>query len=80
MFSKLPKLRPRHCAVAFFASAFQAFGMYNICLLYTSGKQPGRGELLLPQVRPGGHAPECLPWNVVCHWCGDPLPIPERCV
>lgn len=30
MFSKLPKLRPRHCAVAFFASAFQAFGMYNI--------------------------------------------------
>lgn len=30
MFSKLPKLRPRRCAVAFFASAFQAFGMYNI--------------------------------------------------
>jgi len=30
MFSKLPKLKSRHCAVAFFASAFQAFGMYNI--------------------------------------------------
>lgn len=30
MFLKLPKLKPRHCAVAFFASAFQAFGMYNI--------------------------------------------------
>ena len=30
MFSKLPKLKPSHCAVAFFASAFQAFGMYNI--------------------------------------------------
>ena len=30
MFSKFPKLKPSHCAVAFFASAFQAFGMYNI--------------------------------------------------
>jgi len=30
MFSKLPKLKPLHCAAAFFASAFQAFGMYNI--------------------------------------------------
>lgn len=30
MFSKLPKLKGGHCAVAFFASAFQAFGMYNI--------------------------------------------------
>ncbi|HAL87619.1 MAG TPA: hypothetical protein DCO69_00505 [Clostridiales bacterium] len=30
MFRNLPKLNPRHCAVAFFASAFQAFGMYHI--------------------------------------------------
>lgn len=30
MFAKFPKLRGGHCAVAFFASAFQAFGMYNI--------------------------------------------------
>lgn len=30
MFSKLPRLKGRHCAVAFLASAFQAFGMYNI--------------------------------------------------
>ena len=25
-----PKLKPSHCLVAFFAAAFQAFGMYNI--------------------------------------------------
>ena len=26
----LPKLKPANCAMAFFSSAFQAFGMYHI--------------------------------------------------
>ena len=30
MSPKLPKLKPANCAAAFFASALQAFGMYNI--------------------------------------------------
>ena len=30
MFFSLPKLKPAYCIVAFLASAFQAFGMYNI--------------------------------------------------
>lgn len=47
MAPKIPRLKPSNCIIAFFASAFQAFGMYNVHALSSVTEGGVLGAVLL---------------------------------